>query len=198
MPIIRREWHESISLVASNDFFLIFLSQSLEKRAENQASSLSQNNLDEPTSISSYSRNSSRKDVYCSEDADENLKFSASTSQNLLETNMESQSEWSEDECRDEAGGCESAGYITDDPGLENLSLLNEAGLTDAEGALSDVNSLYNAPDDTSISSSRASSRFELSLDSLSGLYDCEVDSKNEMAIVSVSNKITSKFGPQT
>lgn len=111
---------------------------------------------------------------------------------------MESQSEWSEDECRDEAGGCESAGYITDDPGLENLSLLNEAGLTDAEGALSDVNSLYNAPDDTSISSSRASSRFELSLDSLSGLYDCEVDSKNEMAIVSVSNKITSKFGPQT
>lgn len=170
----------------------------MEKRAETQASSLSQNNLDEPTSISSYSRNSSRKDVYCSEDADENLKFSASTSQNLLETNMESQSEWSEDECRDEAGGCESAGYITDDPGLENLSLLNEAGLTDAEGALSDVNSLYNAPDDTSISSSRASSRFELSLDSLSGLYDCEVDSKNEMAIVNVSNIITSKFGPQT
>lgn len=64
-------------------------------------------------------------------------------------------------------------------------------------GALSDVNSLYNAPDDTSISSSRASSRFELSLDSLSGLYDCEVDSKNELAIVNVSNKITSKFGPQ-
>lgn len=185
----------------------MFSSQSLEKRSETQASS--QNNLDEPTSISSYSRNSSRKENYCSEDekgiaedasgpfSTDNLKFSASTSQNMLETNMESQSEWSEDECRDEAGGCESAGYITDDPGLENLSLLNEAGLTDAEGALSDVNSLYNAPDDTSISSSRASSRFELSLDSLSGLYDCEVDSKNEMAIVSVSNKITSKFGPQ-
>lgn len=170
--------------------------QSLEKRSETQASS--QNNLDEPTSISSYSRN------YCSEDeklrsedasgpySNDNLKFSASTSQNLLETNMESHSEWSEDECRDEAGGCES-----DDAGLENLSLLNEAGLTDAEGALSDVNSLYNQPDDTSISSSRASSRFELSLDSLSGLYDCEVDSKNELAIVNVSNKITSKFGPQ-
>lgn len=93
-------------------------------------------------------------------------------------------------------GGAESTGYITDEPGLENVSLLNEAGLTDAEGALSDVNSLYNAPDvdDTSISS-RASSRL-LSLDSLSGLYDCELDSKHEMAIVNVSNKITSKFGP--
>jgi adenylate cyclase 1 len=160
-------------------------------------------------SISSYSRNSSRKDHYASDEekfksedlsiafSNENLKISASTSQNLLEANMESQSEWSEDECKDEGGGCESTGYITDDPALENLSLLNEAGLTDAEGALSDVNSLYNAPDDTSISSSRASSRFELSLDSLSGLYECEVDTKNELAIVNVSNKITSKFGPQ-
>lgn len=105
------------------------------------------NNLDEPTSISSYSRNSSRRDNYASEDeklksedvsiqySNENLKVSASTSQNPLETNMESQSEWSEDECKDEVAGCESAGYITeDDPVLENLSLLNEAGLTDAEG----------------------------------------------------------------
>lgn len=182
-------------------------SQSLEKQrieAQNQ-----QQNHNDLESISSYSRNSSRKDNYASEDekqksedisipfSNENLKMSASTSQNLLEANMESQSEWSEDECKDECAGCESAGYITDDPALENLSLLNEAGLTDAEGALSDVNSLYNAPDDTSISSSRASSRFELSLDSLSGLYDCEVDSKNEMAILNVSNKITSKFGPQ-
>lgn len=58
------------------------------------------------------------------------------------------------------------------------------------------MNSLYNAPDvdDTSISS-RASSRL-LSLDSLSGLYDCDLDSKHEMAIVSVSHKISSKFGP--
>lgn len=94
-------------------------------------------------------------------------------------------------------GGAESTGYITDEPGLENVSLLNEAGLTDAEGALSDVNSLYNAPDvdDTSMSS-RASSRL-LSLDSLSGLYDCELDAKHELAIVSVSNKISSKFGQQ-
>lgn len=162
--------------------------------------------MDEPSSLSSYSRNSSRKENYKSEaksdDAsglfsNENLKISASTSQNLLETNMESQSEWSEDECRDEAVGCESTGYITDDPALENLSLLNEAGLTDCEGALSDVNSLYNAPDDTSISSSRASSRFELSLDSLSGLYECDVDTKNEIAIVNVSSIISSKFGPQ-
>lgn len=160
---------------------------------------MSQNNLDEPTDISNYNRNSVRKENYANEDenqrvdstavfSSDNLKFSANSHENLLETNIESQSEWSEDDCRDEAGGCESAGYITDEPGLENLSLLNEAGLTDAEGALSDVNSLYNAPDDTSISSSRASSRLELSLDSLSGLYDCEIDSKSDMA---------SKFGPR-
>ncbi|KFB41886.1 AGAP000727-PA-like protein [Anopheles sinensis] len=96
--------------------------------------------------------------------------------QSLDSNPVESQSEWSDDDCREEAtGGAESTGYITDEPGLENISLLNEAGLTDAEGALSDVNSLYNAPDvdDTSISS-RASSRL-LSLDSLSGLYDCDI-----------------------
>ncbi|XP_062538681.1 Ca(2+)/calmodulin-responsive adenylate cyclase isoform X2 [Armigeres subalbatus] len=117
--------------------------------------------------------------------------------QSLDSNPVESQSEWSDDDCREEAtGGAESTGYITDEPGLENISLLNEAGLTDAEGALSDVNSLYNAPDvdDTSISS-RASSRL-LSLDSLSGLYDCDLDSKHEMAIVSASHKISSKFGP--
>uniref|UniRef100_A0A182MMF6 CTNNB1 binding N-teminal domain-containing protein n=1 Tax=Anopheles culicifacies TaxID=139723 RepID=A0A182MMF6_9DIPT len=117
--------------------------------------------------------------------------------QSLDSNPVESQSEWSDDECREEAtGGAESTGYITDEPGLENISLLNEAGLTDAEGALSDVNSLYNAPDvdDTSISS-RASSRL-LSLDSLSGLYDCDLDSRHEMAIVSASHKITNKFGP--
>ncbi|XP_059613050.1 Ca(2+)/calmodulin-responsive adenylate cyclase isoform X3 [Phlebotomus argentipes] len=129
---------------------------------------------------------------------DENYGAANHQSMDSNHCEMESQSEWSDEECREEAtGGAESAGYITDEPGLENVSLLNEAGLTDAEGALSDVNSLYNAPDvdDTSISS-RASSRL-LSLDSLSGLYDCELDAKHEMAIVSASHKITSKFGPQ-
>ncbi|KAI4461324.1 adenylate cyclase type 1 [Holotrichia oblita] len=59
-----------------------------------------------------------------------------------------SQSEWSEDE---EGGASEpllndreSTGYTTDDPALENISMINETGLTDAEGALSDVNSAYN------------------------------------------------------
>lgn len=49
-----------------------------------------------------------------------------------------SQSEWSEE---DEGGASEplladkeSTGYTTDDPALENISMLNEAGLTDAEG----------------------------------------------------------------
>lgn len=49
-------------------------------------------------------------------------------------------SEWSEDE----DGGAsepllndrESTGYTTDDPALENISMINEAGLTDAEGLL--------------------------------------------------------------
>lgn len=53
-----------------------------------------------------------------------------------------SQSEWSED---DEEGAAsepllndrESTGYTTDDPALENISMLNETGLTDAEGTLS-------------------------------------------------------------
>ncbi|XP_050746544.1 Ca(2+)/calmodulin-responsive adenylate cyclase isoform X5 [Drosophila biarmipes] len=126
------------------------------------------------------------------------LKYGAAhlNHQSMDSNPLESQSEWSDDDCREEAtGGAESTGYITDEPGLENISLLNEAGLTDAEGALSDVNSLYNAPDvdDTSVSS-RASSRL-LSLDSLSGLYDCDLDSKHELAIVNASHKISSKFG---
>lgn len=84
--------------------------------------------------------------------------------------------------------------------------MLNEAGLTDAEAALSDVNSCNaNDVDDTSISS-RASSRL-LSLDSLSGFYECDQESvtaggvsgggasKHEKAIMNVSHKITNKFG---
>ncbi|KAL3268541.1 hypothetical protein HHI36_007649 [Cryptolaemus montrouzieri] len=102
-----------------------------------------------------------------------------------------SQSEWSEDE---DAGASEpllndreSTGYTTDDPALENISMLNETGLTDAEGALSDVNSAYNDHnhegdlDDNTSMSSRASSRIfdsdaMMSLDSLSALYDSEYD----------------------
>ncbi|XP_018324756.1 Ca(2+)/calmodulin-responsive adenylate cyclase isoform X3 [Agrilus planipennis] len=102
-----------------------------------------------------------------------------------------SQSEWSEDE----DGGVselllndrESTGYTTDDPALENISMIHEAGLTDAEGALSDVNSAYNDHnhegdlDDNTSMSSRASSRIldsdaMMSLDSLSALYDSEYD----------------------
>nr|CAI5867448.1 unnamed protein product [Callosobruchus analis] len=103
-----------------------------------------------------------------------------------------SASEWSEDE----DGGAsepllndrESTGYTTDDPALENISMLNETGLTDAEGALSDVNSAYNDHnlqdgdmDDNTSMSSRASSRIfdsdaMMSLDSLSALYDSEYD----------------------
>jgi len=50
------------------------------------------------------------------------------------------QSEWSEDDDEENAASepllndRESTGYTTDDGLLENVSMLNEAGLTDAEG----------------------------------------------------------------
>ncbi|XP_076319683.1 adenylate cyclase 1-like isoform X2 [Tachypleus tridentatus] len=77
-------------------------------------------------------------------------------------------------------------GYCTDDPALENLSVMNEQGLTDAEGALSDLNSIFNDPghdgdmDDTSVSSRASSRMFDsdqlLSIDSLNIMYDSEYD----------------------
>lgn len=59
-----------------------------------------------------------------------------------------SQSEWSEDDDEEDEdedddenaasepllNDRESTGYTTDDPALENVSMLNETGLTDAEG----------------------------------------------------------------
>uniref|UniRef100_A0A023F2N2 adenylate cyclase n=4 Tax=Triatominae TaxID=70999 RepID=A0A023F2N2_TRIIF len=97
------------------------------------------------------------------------------------------QSEWSDEEAASEPllGDRESTGYTTDDPALENISMIHETGLTDAEGALSDVASVFDGGcqdegDNTSLSS-RASSRLldsdaVLSLDSLSALYDSEYD----------------------
>ena len=71
-----------------------------------------------------------------------------------------SQSDWSEED--DEEDEREE----TDDGGLDHLSMAANGGLTDAEGAMSDVNSIYDCGDyggeadmdDTSLSS-RASSR---------------------------------------
>jgi len=103
-------------------------------------------------------------------------------------------SEWSEDEEGAQSEplldqlDVESAGYTTNDEALENASMLNDGGLTDAEGALSDVNSLYNEPggydvdgDDNVSVSSRASSRLLdsdalISMDSLNAMYDSEYD----------------------
>lgn len=92
---------------------------------------------------------------------------------------LDSRSSWSNDGSSeaDEEGALlmdnHGGGYTTDD-----ASLANDQGLTDAEGALSDLNSLLNDAghegDDTSISS-RASSRL-LSIDSLSVTYDSEYD----------------------
>ncbi|KAI5710816.1 hypothetical protein M8J75_011638 [Diaphorina citri] len=103
-----------------------------------------------------------------------------------------SQSEWSdEDPSEPLLVDNQSTGYTTDDPALENLSIVHDAGLTDAEGALSDVNSVnydlcYGNPDhrnddDNTSLSSRASSRvFDsdalVSIDSLSVLYDSEYE----------------------
>ena len=70
-----------------------------------------------------------------------------------------SQSDWSDEEDEEEGG---AAGG----PALDQLSMAANGGLTDAEGAMSDVNSIYDCGDmvedpemdDTSLSS-RASSR---------------------------------------
>lgn len=89
-----------------------------------------------------------------------------------------SQSDWSEEEEEEVGGGA-----------LDQLSMAANGGLTDAEGALSDVNSIYGCGDmigdpemdDTSLSS-RASSRLMdsdqiYSADSLhGGMYDSEYD----------------------
>lgn len=136
------------------------------------------------------------------------------------------ESEWSEEEAASEPllADRESTGYTTDDPALENISVLHEHGLTDAEGALSDVNSVFEAGcqddgDNTSLSS-RASSRLQdsdagLSLDSLSHLYDSDschpayprfnnfnrrardasTDMSNLANIRSMSESITRNFG---
>lgn len=48
-----------------------------------------------------------------------------------------SQSEWSEDDdgaASEPLLDQESTGYTTDDPALEQVSMMNDAGLTDAEG----------------------------------------------------------------
>ncbi|XP_053624993.1 Ca(2+)/calmodulin-responsive adenylate cyclase isoform X5 [Plodia interpunctella] len=115
----------------------------------------------------------------------------------------ESQSEWSsscsEGEGDGEGGQPESTGYTTDDPALENVSMLNEAGLTDAEAALSDVNSCYFDRDDDV--SSRASSRLLdsealVSLESLSAVYDSDEPAHRYLAnIRTVSESITRNFG---
>ncbi|KAJ0180597.1 hypothetical protein K1T71_004001 [Dendrolimus kikuchii] len=115
----------------------------------------------------------------------------------------ESQSEWSSS-CSEGEGECgggqpESTGYTTDDPALENVSMLNEAGLTDAEAALSDVNSCYFDRDDDV--SSRASSRLLdsealVSLESLSAIYDSDEPAHRYLAnIRTVSESITRNFG---
>jgi len=90
-----------------------------------------------------------------------------------------SQSDWSEDDEARELLGGEGEG--------DHLSMAANGGLTDAEGAMSDVNSIYDGGgqdagdlDDTSLSS-RASSRiFDsdqiYSADSLHGMYDSEYD----------------------
>ncbi|XP_030753255.1 Ca(2+)/calmodulin-responsive adenylate cyclase-like isoform X5 [Sitophilus oryzae] len=162
---------------------------------------------DDDTDVESFERDEKRMEEEVAQEAEvkrlleekiqEKLKNleTIAVQDNLLTTASAmpegSVSEWSEDE----DGGAsepllndrESTGYTTDDPALENISMINEAGLTDAEGALSDVNSAYNDHnhdcdmDDNTSMSSRASSRIfdsdaMMSLDSLSALYDSEYD----------------------
>lgn len=58
---------------------------------------------------------------------------------------MQLESEWSDEDADDAAvsepllADRDSTGYTTDDPALENISMIHEAGLTDAEGKCCDV-----------------------------------------------------------
>merc|ERR1719436_1858273 len=116
-----------------------------------------------------------------------------------------SQSDWSEEEEEEDERA------ETDDGGLDLLSMAANGGLTDAEGAMSDVNSIYDCGDygreadmdDTSLSS-RASSRiFDsdqiYSAESMHGMYDSDVgavlDELSLENIRQISKNITSKFG---
>ena len=91
-----------------------------------------------------------------------------------------SQSDWSEEEEEDDDRGVE-----TDEGGLDQLSMAANGCLTDAEGAMSDINSIYDCGDvgdghemdDTSLSS-RASSRIFDSdqIYSDGRMYDSEYD----------------------
>lgn len=81
--------------------------------------------------------------------------------------------------------------------------MINEAGLTDVEGALSDLNSCYFDREDASVSS-RASSRLLdsealVSLESLSGVYDSDEPANRYLAnIRTMSESITRNFGQPT
>ncbi|XP_039300043.1 Ca(2+)/calmodulin-responsive adenylate cyclase, partial [Nilaparvata lugens] len=141
-------------------------------------------------------------DVEEEEEEEEEVEEEEAASEPLLAgkggggKNEEEEEEEASDE-EEEEGVEDSTGYTTDDPALENISMIHEAGLTDAEGALSDVNSAFEAglmggvrrgcgegggggDDDNTSLSSRASSRVfgdsdaMMSLDSLSALYDSD------------------------
>ncbi|KAK3930408.1 Adenylate cyclase type 1 [Frankliniella fusca] len=176
-----------------------------KKEVESQENNINEEDIDE---IESFEREEQRiqEEVERQEAAVKRMLEDSvkSVERGLFTTNgaggETSQSEWSEDDDEDDddeddenaaseplLNDRESTGYTTDDPALENVSMLNETGLTDAEGALSDVNSacdghddMHDGDDNTSLSS-RASSRvFDsdalMSLDSMSVLYDSEYD----------------------
>ena len=87
----------------------------------------------------------------------------------------------SEDQSFDESNRLFDANCDESVAALDGVSVMNDAGLTDAEGALSDVNSLLNDGhdmDDTSMSSrSGASSRMLDNIDAINLMYDSEFES---------------------
>ena len=88
----------------------------------------------------------------------------------------------SEEHSLDESNRLYDANCDDSTAALDGLSVMNDAGLTDAEGAMSDVNSLLNDGhdadmDDTSMSSrSGASSRMLDNMDSINLMYDSELE----------------------
>ncbi|RWS25804.1 Ca(2+)/calmodulin-responsive adenylate cyclase-like protein, partial [Leptotrombidium deliense] len=125
----------------------------------------SRHNVDNPKAVE-CKRNlqSGKESEYDNIDRDVAFRRNVKIQKERAGLNESDESDVAESEDDGHALLIESGAEADNTAALETLSVMNEAGLTDAEGALSDVNSLLNDPgnegdmDDTSMSS-RASSR---------------------------------------
>ncbi|XP_065567716.1 Ca(2+)/calmodulin-responsive adenylate cyclase-like isoform X2 [Artemia franciscana] len=119
--------------------------------------------------------------------------------------NETSQSEWSDDDSDADrspllaSDQSDSNGYTSDEQGLEYASVLNENGLTDAEGALSDVNSILNDDVDAThdMTQSTATTQYESEYDNYPRLPMKHPEQTESFSneIDQLSKTISVKFG---